>query len=124
MMTLVAVAVFEFLLVILPGQVPANAVAVVVTCLLLSVLATAWHDTAGPYTRAVGYAIAISFYCASIPRYLVALNPVYVQTDPMVGVVLTAMVLLLTPLALLLSPIIHGAPTGIDMVRSRFGRDG
>ena len=103
MITLVAVSLWELVIVVLPDAgLPSAAVAGLMALVLLALVSLAAADLNSGFLTRLGFLFALAWYIGSIGRWMVPMNDIYTEVGPMPGMTLALALLIVAPLGLLL----------------------
>ena len=105
MITLIALTVWELVIVVLPDAgLPSAAVAGLMALVLLALVALASVDLNAGFLPRLVFLLATAWYIGSIGRWITPLNDIYTEVGPMPGMTLA--------LALVSAHLLRGASAG------------
>ena len=103
MITLMTLAVWEMVIVVLPDAgLPSAAVAGLMALVLMALVALAAADLNAGFLPRLAFLIASAWYIGSIGRWITPLNDIYIEVGPMPGMALALALLIIAPTGLLL----------------------
>ncbi len=103
MITLMTLAVWEMVIVVLPDAgLPPAAVAGLMALVLMALVAVASADLNAGFLTRLAFLIAAAWYVGSIGRWITPLNDIYIEVGPMPGMALALALLIVAPMGLLL----------------------
>ena len=119
MYTFALLTLLEIYLAILPVDMPGQLTAGLLILLAMCIMPASIYDTRRGFAPAVGFAVSMGWYLASIPRYLPHFDRVYLQCSDEVGLILAFMLLVVTPFTLLAAPLLPYAGLPLEWYRNR-----